>query len=54
MTLAQRVPELDAALEPREASQTVSEEQGNGARSTQKTEAQKSAPGGDASSASST
>ncbi len=31
MTLAQRVPELDAALEPREASQTVSEEQDNGA-----------------------
>jgi hypothetical protein len=31
MTLAQRVPELEAAPEPRESSQTASEQQSNGA-----------------------
>jgi predicted ATPase len=31
MTMAQRIPELEAASEPRESSQTSSEEQGSGA-----------------------
>jgi hypothetical protein len=52
MTLAQRVPELEAAPEPRESSQTPSEQQSSGTGLIRKTEARRSPPGGAASSGS--
>ena len=52
MTLAQRVPELVAAPEPRESSQTPSEQQSSGYGLIRKTEARRSPPGGAASSGS--
>jgi hypothetical protein len=41
MTMAQRIPELEAAPEPRDGSQTVSEQQEKGTGPADDTEAQK-------------